>query len=154
MELSAEDVKPAPLWDWAPQRTEYTEFNQVMSSPVVGDIDGDGVPEVLFTTFTQETDSHFRDVDDKSIYDSNGVLRVIDGRDGSPKFSVGSRELSPLGDISPLIVDIDGDGLSEIVYLHYSEQKIVSLNSDGSKRWIFELDKKLPRCRSGLSTLT
>ncbi|MGZ3793951.1 MAG: FG-GAP repeat domain-containing protein [Bdellovibrio sp.] len=149
--MTADAVKPKLKYAWSP--TEYADFNQVMSSPSVADIDGDGQTEIVFVTFTQNSNEWFPDtIQNLPLHMRNGVLRVINGADGSSKFSIQSSELAPLGDTTPLVVDIDGDGKAEIIYPHYSRTKIIALNSDGSKRWIYDLPQGLNTCSMGLST--
>ncbi len=67
-------------WHWSGDATVVPANNQVMMAPMVanltddnadGRIDQDDVPDVVFHTFTG------------SAYSSNGVLRVVSGRDGS-----------------------------------------------------------------------
>ena len=73
------------------QSTERVETRQ---TPVVGDLDGDGFPEVV-TLFNQE-----------------GVIRVFDGRDGSLKTEIS--HTSSFAAEGAGIADVNGDGLGEI----------------------------------------
>ncbi|HRO66057.1 MAG TPA: VCBS repeat-containing protein, partial [Pseudobdellovibrionaceae bacterium] len=63
------------------------------------------------------------------------VLRIVNGGTGATIRSVGDLEIAPVGTGQPLLVDLDGDGRTEIVYLHYSRSKLIALNHDGSRRW-------------------
>lgn len=104
-----------------------TQYNQVMAAPMVGDLDGDGVPEIVFVAFSGTT----------ANYGNPGALRVIDGRDGTLKGSFSTPGLAPIGYTSPLLIDLAGDGHKEIVY--YTGSKAVALNSDLSVRWALAL---------------
>jgi len=72
----------------------------VPTPPVVGDVDGDGVEEIVIGTF------------DPSQTPSNGSLYVF-GLDGTQKFAV-----SVPGGVKhvPFIADVDGDNQNEVIY--------------------------------------
>lgn len=143
--IEADEVKPKLSYSWDYAMDVFPTFKQVMSSPVVGDIDGDKIPEIAFTTF------------EGAAYSTKGVLRVLNGKTGASKFSITADELMPYGTMSPLFVDIDKDGKSEIIYLHYLGKKIIALNSDGSLRWQHNLDftgsavTAMTGCRAGFA---
>lgn len=141
----SEEVKPKVMWDWQSTNNqagtlEYPTFNQVMAAPMVADLDNDGRAEVAFISFSVTASDHFPGSGggSNSSYRKNGVLRIIDGPTGKAKVSVGEQGLAPQGSHSPLLIDLDGDGKIEIVYLHFNYTTLVALNSDGSKRWLFE----------------
>lgn len=143
-DLKANEVKPKLKWDWKSQLSAsaaptYPSFDQVMASPMVADLDGDQIPEVLFVAFTKTISEQFPDAPGTVTYTKNGILRIVDGPTGITKLSVASQELAPFASQSPLLLDIDGDGKVEIFYIHYSMQKVVALNYDGSQRWIHDL---------------
>lgn len=132
-DLSAEAVIPKLKWDWYAQLDKsiaenYPDYNQVMSSPMVADLNGDKKPEVVFVTFKG------------GAYNSPGVLRIVDGATGNTLRSIGVPELAPFGSTTPLLIDIDGDRKVEIFYSHSSGKSVVALNYDGSQRWIFPVN--------------
>lgn len=132
VDVQAEEMVPQLKWSWLDQLDlahpdAFPEFTQVMSTPMVGDLNGDRVPEVVFTTFSGRS------------YTGKGVLRIVSGTTGETKRSIGDDELAPYGSTSPLLIDIDRNGTVEIFYVHYKKSTLVSLNSDGSKRWIYTL---------------
>ncbi len=137
--ISAQAVQPQLnyAWDWGSD--VMPDFKQVMSAPVVGDIDGKGIPSIVFSSYQN------------SSYTSKGVLRVLNGATGKTKFSISDDALMPFASTSPLLVDIDGDGTGEIIYLHYGEQKVIALNHDGGLRWEFPLSSSLSNCLAGFS---
>ncbi len=140
-------------------------IDQVMMTPVVINLDNsaDGVPDVIFTTFatTEETDAH-----DELL---PGVLRAVDGTDGSHKWSVGYQELSeamgiPADDWDPALgfmpagslaaADIDGDGTVEVVgavwafnangsYYPRGPLGLAAVGHDGQVKWVSEVDVAL-----------
>ncbi|MFS4457958.1 FG-GAP repeat domain-containing protein [Bdellovibrio sp. HCB2-146] len=144
-EMTADEVKPQLLYSWNYVADKEPDYKQVMAAPVVGDLDGDKIPEIVFTSFKDH------------LYSSKGMLRVIDGATGMSKFSITEDDLLPFGSTTPVIVDIDRDGKGEIVYLHYLGKKVIALNYDGSVRWQQAIDTTgmafaaLSDCRMGLS---
>lgn len=127
-EITADEIKPRLFYSWDYANDDEPEFKQVMAAPVVGDLDGDKVPEIVFVSYYNDA------------YTSEGVLRVLDGATGKSKLSVKTEALRPYASTTPLLIDIDGDGKAEIVYVHYLGRKAVALNSDGSLRWEIPLD--------------
>ncbi len=125
-EVSSEEVKPVFMYQWDKTKSLRPEYNNVMSSAVVGDLDKDGIPEIIFTTFNES-----------GAYTSAGIVRVISGKDGSEKFSVTADDLMAYGTTSPAIIDIDGDGFVEIFYIDVAGKNVIALNYDGTLRWKF-----------------
>lgn len=144
-EMTADEVMPQLLYSWNYVADKEPDYKQVMAAPVVGDLDGDKIPEIVFTTFKDH------------LYSSKGMLRVIDGATGMSKFSITEEDLLPFGSTTPVIVDIDRDGKGEIVYIHYLGKKVIALNYDGSVRWQQPIDTTgmafaaLSDCRMGFS---
>jgi RHS repeat-associated protein len=107
-------------WSWSGE--------SVLMAPVVGDIDGDGVPEVVFTTLTDGDDY-------MCMYysDNTGTIRVLDGRTGQEKChinnAVGCRSSVALG-------DVDGDGVPEIVSRDRYHSAPVAFNHDCTRKWL------------------
>lgn len=144
-DMTAVDVKPKLLYSWNHASDILPTFNQVMASPVVGDLNGDRVPEIGFVSYYQDQ------------YSSKGILRVLNGGTGASEFSIATDDLMPYSSTAPLFIDIDGDGKSEIVYIHYQGKKAIALNYNGSLRWEFPLDfggtgvTSLSECRGGFA---
>lgn len=126
--MTADEVKPKLLYSWDYNTDIMPTYKQVMASPVVGDLDGDKVPEIGFVSY------------ENSAYSAKGVLRILSGKNGASKFSISDDNLMPYASTAPLFVDLDADGKSEIIYLHYLGKKAIALNSDGSLRWEMPLD--------------
>ena len=72
---------------------------ETRGTPIVGDLDGDGIPEVV---------THFRD--DNTVY-------ILNGADGTTKATINAH-LSDYSQ-SPSIVDADADGFGEVYLVDY-----------------------------------
>lgn len=83
------------------------------SAPTVCDLNGDGKPEVIFTTYTQKTGSKKGSL---CIADANGaLLQQVTLPDAADTSSA-----APNGCMAaPVVVDMDGDGKLEIVLQTY-----------------------------------
>ncbi|HEX7836938.1 MAG TPA: VCBS repeat-containing protein [Kofleriaceae bacterium] len=90
--IYAVDARSAPLWNF-----RYTSAADVWTSGVVvADLSGDGVPEIVFTTYSP----------------GGGDLFVLDaGGNLLHKIALGGRGAIPV----PTIADVDGDGTLDIV---------------------------------------
>lgn len=148
IQVGAGATIPTLKWQWLPT-AQYLNFDQVMSAPVVGDINGDGKPEVVATYFSVREQDRFGDAVG-TTYTANGVIRIINGSTGRDLMAMGAANLAPMGSTTPLLVDLDSDGTMEIVYQHYTGTKIVALNSNGTLRWTFPVPETI-FCMDGLS---
>ncbi len=72
---------------------------ETRGTPIVGDLDGDGIPEVV---------THFRD--DNTVY-------ILDGATGATKYTIDAH-LSEYSQ-SPAIADVDNDGFGEIFLIDH-----------------------------------
>lgn len=125
-DMMAVEIVPKLKFEWDYSKSFEPSYSQVMSTPVVGDLDGDGVPEIVFTTFKGRA------------WSSPGYIRVINGADGHEEWTADKPELMAYGAIAPLLIDLEGDGKAEVIYLNKaaSGTNMVALNYDGTKRWI------------------
>ncbi|HEX4923245.1 MAG TPA: VCBS repeat-containing protein [Bdellovibrionales bacterium] len=142
IEIDSPDLVPVERYRWDHANSLAPDWRHVMATPAVGDLDGDRNPEIVFTAYSATA---------PGTYTGQGALRVIRGADGKEKFSVLDPDYSPIGATTPLLIDIDQDGKSEIVYMHYSLQRVIALNYDGQPRWTFTLPQQLRSCYGGLS---
>ncbi len=123
---SGGEVTPTLLWHWDGTGAAEPAYRQVMMTPLVAPIDGDEVPDVIFTTFAGGN------------YTTDGIIRVVSGADGSSVLDI----VDPAHRVSPgaqlAIGDIDGDGFNEIVACGSDSDGIgnlVAFNHDGTLLW-------------------
>ncbi len=86
-----------------PAEDDYPTHHQVMASPMVADLDGDCLPEIVFNSYEPAT------------WTNNGILRAIRGDTGEPVWTLGEVGWRSDGSAIPAIGDIDYDGDLEIV---------------------------------------
>ncbi len=114
--------EPAQEWHWSGSDVE-PGYVHVMMTPVVGDVTGDGVPEVVFMTYAAG-----------SSYGGRGVLRIVRGSDGTEVNSIVDPVLC--GDSGLALGDLDGDGTPEIVVGGpCANGQIHAFHADGSLVW-------------------
>ncbi len=89
--------------------TPLPDHDQVMMAPAVVDITGDGIPEIVFSTFQG------------SDYNNDSILRAVNGRSFEPVFDLTDPQVRVSGASSVAIGDIDGDGRNEIVAIAPNE---------------------------------
>ncbi|MBU1243120.1 hypothetical protein KKD52_07870 [Myxococcota bacterium] len=98
-------------WSAPPAGDPYPAHVNVLSTPLVADFDFDGnpavvQPSIVFLSYSGTDGS-------SGYYNGNyGVIRVLDGRDCTQLYTVGT-QLN--GCNTPAIADLDGDGRPEIV---------------------------------------
>lgn len=95
---------------------------QVTSIPMVADLDGDCVPEIVLNTYAG------------SSFTSDGVLRAIRGDTGAPVWTVSDPAYRTDSTANPAIGDVDGDGDPEI-FVSGPGRTIYRIASDGTPVW-------------------
>ena len=112
-------------WRADPEETPNVpmpEHDQVMMTPAVVDITGDGVPEIVFSTFSG------------SNYNADSILRAVNGRTYASVFDLTDEDSRVSGSSSLAIGDIDGDGRNEIVAVQSGGQGLIAFD-DYSTGW-------------------
>jgi beta propeller repeat protein len=107
-------------WTWNSTTVE-PDYDQVMMAPVAADLNGDNIPDVIFSTFDTN-------------WQAGGILRAISGNNGSELFSVTSPNYRVHAGAEPAVADIDDDGRPEIVVSKDSGE-IICFEHDGTHKW-------------------
>jgi hypothetical protein len=119
---------PVLLWSWTGS-TILPDYHQVLSTPLVADMDGDGVPDMLVVS---------SDTGTGTCDGAWGYLRLLDGQSGAEKWAGTVAAYTDAGRIAfcrtPAIADIDGDGKPEIV-AHAYGGGLIAFKGDGSILW-------------------
>lgn len=114
---------PEEQWAWSGSEVSPTSVH-VMMAPVVGDVTGDGVPEVVFHTYNSTTS-----------YGGPGVLRVVRGDDGSEVLNVDMPAACPQYGVA--LGDLDADGVVEILSASGAcgAAQLSAYHADGTVVW-------------------
>jgi hypothetical protein len=116
---------PVLEWSWTNSTVPgFEDYLNVMNTPSVIDLTGDNIPEVVFGA-TNSTGGGLVEV---------GVLRALNGTDGSELFTVTDSSLRINTASSVATGDIDGDGLPEIIANDIANQ-LIAFESDGTFKW-------------------
>jgi len=131
---SGGEVVPTLLWHWGATPPEVCPANvQVMSAPMVADLDGDGYPEIIFNAFTNNDHA-------------TGVIRVVDGRTGELKFTITGTGANlcnlTVGGAQIAIGDLTGDGFPDIVTCAAGSNTLIAFNNKGERLW--QTERRLP----------
>ncbi len=113
---------PKVKWEWQGSQTLPT-YNQIMMTPMVADLDGDCMPDVVFSTFAGGN------------YGADGVIRAVRGDGAGELWTVTDAGLRAIPGAQLALADIDGDGKVEVFACHQSKA-LMALNFDGTKKWI------------------
>ncbi len=108
---------PVLEWEWTGSDIEPIN-KQVVMMPLVVDLTGDSVPEVVFQTSTSST--------------GYGYIRAINGRSGSEIWT--NTDVLFGSDLAA--GDIDLDGRPEIVGWSATDQQTIALEHDGTFKWL------------------
>lgn len=119
------EFEPAEEWAWDGSSSATAPASvHVMMTPVVGDLTGDGIPEVVFMTYNS-TES----------YGGAGVLRAVRGDTGEEVLTISDRPLC--GNSGIALGDLDGDGTPEIVVAGgpCAGGPLLAFEPDGTLAW-------------------
>ncbi|HZI06790.1 MAG TPA: kelch repeat-containing protein, partial [Archangium sp.] len=114
--------EPELEWAWTGS-TVMPAHNQVMMTPVVVDVNTDGVPDVVFNTFAGST------------YTRNGVMRAISGDDGRDLWAVTDPAQRVLPGAGISAGDIDHDGLVELCTTPENSLGIICFENTGALKF-------------------
>ena len=108
-------------WAWNSATVE-PDYVQVMMAPVVADLNDDGIPDIIFSTFDKR-------------WLAGGILRAISGDGSGEIFSVTDPDYRVQAGAEPAVADIDNDGMPEILVSKNSSE-IICFEHDGALKWI------------------
>ena len=96
------------------------EHDQVMMTPVVVDVNKDGVPDIVFSTYAGTN------------YTTDGVLRAISGDDGHALWTVTNPAARVKAAASLAAGDLDGDGRVEVCGVPENGRGVICFEHDGT----------------------
>ncbi len=110
-----------------PAADDLPSYYQVSSIPIVADLDGDCVPEIVFNTFAS---SRFRE---------DGVLRAIRGDNGQKVWTMGDPRYRTDSTSTPAVGDLNQDGTPEVVVMAepgaQGEKQLHAFSATGTWLW-------------------
>ncbi len=109
---------PVVEWQWS-VNAGVPGYDQIMTTPAVGDISGDGVPEVVFASFAG------------GAYTSAGTITAVSGDGAGELWSVAAGTYSSAG---VALGDLDGDGVAEVCTAG-TQYAVVCLDNLGNLKW-------------------
>ncbi len=108
-----------PVLKWmAGDFTELPDRRSTLATPTVGDVNGDGIPDVVFPT-------------------GAGVhanVRVVSGDTGEVIYTIVGLDLEVSGQTSITLADIDDDGRAELVTVDRLG-RLIAFEHDGTLKW-------------------
>jgi hypothetical protein len=110
-----------------PGNADEPAYHQVTSTPMVVDLDGDCVPEIIFNSYNNDN------------YSNNGILRAIRGDDGAKVWTLDDPSYRTDSTSNPAIGDVDHDGHPEIYVYKTGERRFFAIDWDGTPLWESEL---------------
>lgn len=113
---------PALEWEWTGSAVAPTS-DQVMMMPAVIDLTGDGIPEIVFSSYAGE------------VIDEDGRLRAIRGDGGGEVFTVTDPRYAVRATAAIAAGDIDGDGRPEVLAVAETGDALIAFGHDGTFRW-------------------
>lgn len=112
--------------EWPGEEISHPDSLNILTTPMVADLDGDGLVEIIFVA----TDS----TDGSAL--TAGVLRVISGDGLFEVFTISEPNL-PINATAPLAIgDLDGDGLLEIIAVSADGRHLIAFEYNGVLRWV------------------
>ncbi|MBV6465470.1 MAG: hypothetical protein PGMFKBFP_00747 [Anaerolineales bacterium] len=116
-------IDPVLEWSWTSSNVEPNSLNVVMT-PAIIDLNEDGIPDVVFGS-TGSTGG----------YAEVGVLRALNGRDGTEIFTITDTALRINTASHVAVGDVDLDGKPEIVACDSSGYQLIVFEHDGTFKW-------------------
>ncbi len=118
---------PVLEWEWTGSTT-LPQSRQVVITPSVIDLNADGVPDIVFVSFTGIPPN-------AGAYEQDGHLRAVRGDGTGEIFTVTDPQYDLRGNTGLAVGDIDGDGRPEILAMHESLTRLLAFEHDGTFKW-------------------
>ncbi|MCU0962920.1 MAG: PKD domain-containing protein, partial [Pirellulaceae bacterium] len=120
----SDPLNPVLEWSWTTSSVLPDSLN-VMMTPAVIDLNRDSVPDVVFGSMATSGGSDVQ----------AGVLRALNGRDGSELFTVTDDAWWINATTNIAVGDIDGDGQPEILAADVTAARLIAFEHDGAPKW-------------------
>ena len=118
------------------------EEEQAIAMPMVADIDGDELPEVVLATWFHDDNNDGNEFDNGP---TDGIIRVLDGTNGQEQFRIEDdppNSFGSYGRTTAGLADVDGNGLADIIYAgrpvggaNFNRSIIHAVNGLGTTLW-------------------
>ncbi len=121
---------PIVEWEWPPEDGTEIRPNHidVLAPPAIGDMDGDGIPEVILISYRDAC------AGGGDNYRMTGVLTILDGATGAEKLRLDDRDYQLNANTAPALGDIDSDTLPEVVVMS-AQSRLLAYELDGTMMW-------------------
>ncbi len=113
------NFEPELEWQWTGSSL-LPNHKQVMMTPLVVEVNGDGIPDVVFNAFVG------------GEFTNNGVMRAISGDDGHDLWAVADAAHEVRGASNIAAGDIDGDGRVELCTIPEDGLGVICFEHDGT----------------------
>ncbi len=114
---------PQVEWQWE-DNAVHPGFDDIMATPAIADVSGDGIPDVVFATFSG------------GAYTSAGAVVAISGDGSGTLWSITEAGgAHPHGSAGVALGDLDGDGTTEVCVAGYEVAVLCVNGRDGSHLW-------------------
>jgi hypothetical protein len=102
------DWTALPAWDasFAPLSEDYNVIESNQTNPVVADLDGDGVKEILYPSYDGRLHAFWLDETEKYHWPVD-----LNGSPGPMRFAS-----------EPVVADLDGDGKAEVIFTTWTQK--------------------------------
>jgi len=136
------EFTPVVKWSWPPPEGPSVRPNHldVLAPPVIGDMDGDGVPEVAFVSYRDSC------AGGPSDYRNTGLLTIIRGDTGAEVLRLDDTSRRVHANTAPALGDLDLSGYPEVVVMS-TGSNFYAYKVDGTLLW--ESDTFSSNIRSG-----
>lgn len=117
---------PVVKWEWQGSDTGgMNASNQIMMTPMVGDLDGDCLPEIVFSTFAGDDYTH------------SGVVRAVHGDGSGEVWSLTDPSLRVAAGGQLALADVDEDAEQRLtVFACHESKALMAIRFDGTLRWL------------------